>query len=89
MEQKVCAMFASHPDARSCAENIASRYQAAGMQVVFSAQTQFEAAHAEAEASKMTHLLYFHDAEHITMASFADEMGGFCVDILVSDLQLP
>ncbi len=89
MEQKVCAMFASNPDARACAESIALRYQTSGMQVVFSAQTQFEAAYAQAQESKMTHLLYFQDTEHITMASFADEMGGFCVDILVSDLQLP
>ena len=37
----------------------------------------------------MSHLLYFHDAEHITMVSLMDEMGGFTVDILVSDLQLP
>lgn len=89
MEQKVSAMFAWHPDASICAKRIASRYQAAGMQVEFSAQTQFEAAQAEAKERGLTHLLYFHDAEHITMASFADEMGGFCVDILVSDLQLP
>lgn len=89
MEQKVSAMFAWHPQASSCAKHIASKYQASGMQVEFSAQTQFEAAKAEAKERGLTHLLYFHDAEHITMASFADEMGGFCVDILVSDLQLP
>ena len=83
MEQKVKAVFAAHPDGQETAARIARAYLAAGMEVL---ESQLEGL---AEEKGMSHLLYFHDAEHITMVSLMDEMGGFTVDILVSDLLLP
>lgn len=85
MEQKVKAVFAAHPDGQETAARIARAYLAAGMEVLES----LEENQALAVEKGMSHLLYFHDAEHITMVSLMDEMGGFTVDILVSDLQLP
>ena len=80
MEQKVKAVFAAHPDGQETA---------AGMEVLESQLEGLAENQALAEEKGMSHLLYFHDAEHITMVSLMDEMGGFTVDILVSDLQLP
>lgn len=60
-----------------------------GMEVLESQLEGLAENQALAEEKGMSHLLYFHDAEHITMVSLMDEMGGFTVDILVSDLQLP
>ena len=68
---------------------MARAYLAAGMEVLESQLEGLEENQALAVEKGMSHLLYFHDAEHITMVSLMDEMGGFTVDILVSDLQLP
>lgn len=89
MEQKVKAVFAAHPDGQETAARIARAYLAAGMEVLESQLEDLEENQALAMEKGMSHLLYFHDAEHITMVSLMDEMGGFTVDILVSDLQLP
>ena len=85
MEQKVKAVFAAHPNG----QETAAAYLAAGMEVLESQLEGLAENQALAEEKGMSHLLYFHDAEHITMVSLMDEMGGFTVDILVSDLQLP
>lgn len=87
--QQVRALFASSPLGRIQAQKIASQYQDAGWQVVLGEREGLEENHRWAEENNMTHLLYFHDDEKITMVSFADEMGGFCVEISVSDLVLP
>lgn len=55
-----------------------------GMEVLESQLEGLEENQALAVEKGMSHLLYFHDAEHITMVSLMDEMGGFTVDILVS-----
>lgn len=89
MEQKIKAVFAAHPTGREKAKEIAKLYQAAGMEAVFREAEDFAENRDFAEKEGMTHLLYFSDEEHITMVSFADEMGGFTVEILLSDLQLP
>lgn len=89
MEQKVKAVFAAHPDGRETAARIAKAYLAAGIEVLESQLEDLAENKALAEERGMSHLLYFHDEEHITLVSLMDEMGGFTVDILVSDLQLP
>ncbi|HIY04705.1 MAG TPA: hypothetical protein H9733_07065 [Candidatus Anaerotignum merdipullorum] len=89
MEQKVKALFAAHPDGKQKAAEIAALYLAAGMPVAESKLDGFAENRQLAEQSGMSHLLYFQDAKRITMVSFLDEMGGFTVDLLVSDLQLP
>ena len=86
MEQKVKAVFAAHPDGQETAARIARAYLA---EVLESQLEGLEENQALAVEKGMSHLLYFHDEEHITMVSLMDEMGGFTVDILVSDLQLP
>ena len=89
MEQKVKAVFAAHPDGQETAARIARAYLAAGRGGLGGRLDGLEEDQALAVEKGMSHLLYFHDAEHITMVSLMDEMGGFTVDILVSDLQLP
>lgn len=89
MEQKIKAVFAAQTLGREKAEEIAALYRKAGMEAIFRTETDFEQNRCFAEQEGMTHLLYFSDKEHITMVSFADEMGGFTVEILLSDLQLP
>ena len=42
-----------------------------------------------AESKQMSHVLYFIDSENMKVISLADEMGGFTVDIAVSELILP
>lgn len=89
MEQRIKAVFAAHPTGREKAKEIAKLYQAAGMEAMFREKEGFVENRDWAEKAGMTHLLYFSDKEHITLVSFADEMGGFTVEILLSDLQLP
>ena len=89
MEQKVRAVFAAHFTGKEKAREMAGLYQEAGVEAIFREAEDFMENKNWAEQEGMTHLLYFSDEEHITMVSFADEMGGFTVEILLSDLQLP
>lgn len=47
----------------------------------------FEMAYKRAESEKMTHMLYFADETNVILSSFADEMGGYTLEITVDDLQ--
>ncbi len=47
----------------------------------------FENAFKRAENEKMTHLLYFVDGINVILSSFADEMGGYTLEITVDDLK--
>ncbi|MBM6828986.1 hypothetical protein H9X85_04125 [Anaerotignum lactatifermentans] len=89
MDQRVKALFASAEAGRAQAERLAAHYCGAGWQVTLYPEALLEESRKRAEEEQMTHLLYFHDEERITLVSFADEMGGYSVDIQVSDLILP
>lgn len=90
MDQQVKALFASSAEAGKIqAARLAEQYCGAGWQVRLSHGMGLEESRKQAMDNDMTHLLYFHDAECITLVSFSDEMGGYSVDIRVSDLILP
>ena len=72
MEQKVKAVFAAHPNGQETAARIAGAYLAAGMEVLESQLEGLAENQALAEEKGMSHLLYFHDAEPITMVSLMD-----------------
>lgn len=89
MEQRVKALFGAAAEGMAQAERLAEHYCGAGWQVTLQHGSGLEECRKQAEEGQMTHFLYFHDAERITLVSFADEMGGYSVDIQVSDLILP
>ncbi len=89
MEQNVKALFAANQNGRQKAAEIASIYRKSGMEVLEITEQDFEKCQHMAKQQQATHLLYFHDTEQITMCIFAEDMDGFCVDIQVSDLQMP
>lgn len=83
------ALFAAHADGAETAQKIAAQYQAAGMEIVQGGIITLAEAHDFAQNLKVSHLLYFHNAEQITMVLLESEMGTFSVEVRVSDLQLP
>lgn len=89
MEQKVKALFSAAAEGRAQAERLAEQYRTAGWQIHLHHTEDLEESRRWAEERLMTHLLYFHDEEQVTLVSFADEMGGYSVEIKVSDLILP
>lgn len=89
MAQKIRAFFAAHANGAQTAQKIATQYQAAGMEIVLGGILTLAEASDFAKNQNVSHLLYFHDAEEITMVLFESEMGTFSVEVHVSDLQLP
>lgn len=90
MAQKIKALFAAHANGIETAQKIAAQYQSAeNMEIVQGGILTLEEAHDFARKQKTSHLLYFHDAEQITMVLLESEMGEFSVKVCVSDLQLP
>ena len=49
--------------------------------------SNFEEALEAAAKMNMTHMLYFKDNTNLILASLADEMGGYSLDITVDDLR--
>ncbi|MCD8036782.1 MAG: hypothetical protein LUE88_05275 [Clostridiales bacterium] len=47
----------------------------------------FENAYRRAQIEEMTHMLYFVDETNVILSSFADEMGGYTLEITVDDLK--
>ena len=89
MEQKTKALFAWTEAGYETAMRIADIYRSSGMQVFLYGTAEEKELVELGEMNKMTHVLYFQDAEHLKLVSIADEMGGFTADVLVSDLILP
>ncbi len=89
MEQKVKALFAANQNGKQKAAEIANVYRKSGMEVLEITEHDFEKCQHMVKQQQATHLLYFHDTEQITMCIFAEDMDGFCVEIGVSDLQMP
>ena len=89
MEQKTKALFTWTEAGYATAMRIADAYRRGGIQVFLYGTAEESELVELGEMNKMTHVLYFQDAEHLKLVSIADEMGGFTVDVLVSDLILP
>lgn len=89
-EQKVKTLIAFTQTGRQKAIEIANIYRKSGMYVEMSLLGQeLQKNIAYAESKNMTHVLYFIDSKNMKVVSLADEMGGFTVDIPVSELILP
>ncbi len=57
-------------------------------EVVFEDYTYgLEKALERAKRENMTHMLYFKDDKNVVLSSFADEMGGYTLDITTDDLK--
>ena len=90
MEQKVRAVFAWTEAGYETAVRVADLYRKAGMEIfLYGLSEGGEALVSLGEEAKASHVLYFMDAERISMVSLTDEMGGFTVEVRVSDLILP
>ena len=92
MAQKIRALFAAHANGVETAHKIAAQYQAAhaeNVEILQGGILTLAEANDLARNQKVSHLLYFHDTEQITMVLLESEMGEFSVKVCVSDLQLP
>lgn len=88
--QKAKTLVAYTQKGMSTAIEIANTYRRSGMYVENSLLGEdIETNMAYAKEKEMTHVLYFIDSVSMKVISLADEMGGFTVDIPVSELVLP
>lgn len=89
MEQKTKALFTWTEAGYETAVRIAGLYRQTGMEVFLYGTAREEDLISLGKTENMTHVLHFLDEVHLKLVSVADEMGGFTVDVLVSDLVLP
>lgn len=88
MEQKVRAMFAWRKQGEAVARRLAAAYTAANMEILCHGEADEAELPALGRTQQMTHVLFFLDEERLLLMSLADEMGGFTVEVNVSDLIL-
>lgn len=89
-EKKAKTLIAFAVEGARKAIEIANIYRKSGMYVEMSLLGEnLQKNIAYAEKKNMTHVLYFIDSENMKVVSLADEMGGFTVDIPISELILP
>lgn len=82
----VKVLITSSEDGRNTAREFTEIYREL-FDVTFRDITVFEDALETARKADMTHMLYFRDVRNLTLTSFADEMGGYSLDITVDDLR--
>ena len=89
-QKKAKTLVAFTEKGRQKAIEIAGLYRKSGMYIEMSLLGEDIAKNMNyAESKQMSHILYFIDSENMKVISIADEMGGFTVDIAVSELILP
>ena len=88
-EQKTKALFTCTEAGYETAIGIMEAYRQSGMLAYFYGIADEKDLVELGETNGMTHVLHFVDAENIKLVSIADEMGGFTVDVTVSDLIMP
>lgn len=87
-KQKTKALFTCTEAGNDMALSIMEAYRQSGMLAYFYGIADEKELVELGEMNGMTHVLHFVDAENIKLVSISDEMGGFTVDIKVSDLLL-
>jgi len=89
-QKKAKTLIAFTEKGRQKAIEIAGIYRQSGMYIEMSLLGEDISKNMHyAESKQMSHVLYFIDSENMKVISLADEMGGFTVDIAVSELILP
>ncbi|NDO47617.1 ATP phosphoribosyltransferase regulatory subunit [Clostridium sp. MD294] len=89
-EKKAKTLVAFSEQGRQTAIQIANTYRRSGMYVEMSLLGEDVAKNmAYAQSKQMSHVLYFVDSDIVKVISLADEIGGFTVEIAVSELILP
>lgn len=87
-EQATKALFTCTEAGYEMAIVICEAYKASGMAAYFYGLADANDLVELGTTNGMTHVLYFVDDENIKLVSISDEMGGFTVDVKVSDLLL-
>ena len=87
-EEKTKALFTCTEAGYEMAVVICEAYKASGMAAYFYGLSDEKDLVELGEMNGMTHVLHFVDDENIKLVSISDEMGGFTVDVKVSDLLL-
>ncbi|MBR6543397.1 MAG: hypothetical protein IKT73_09355 [Anaerotignum sp.] len=87
-EQTTKALFTCTEAGYEMATVIMDAYRASGMYAVFFGIADESMLVELGEMNGMTHVLHFVDDENIKLVSLSDEMGGYTVDVKVSDLLL-
>lgn len=88
-EQKTKALFTCTEAGYEMAVAIMEAYRLSGMAAYFYGIADAKDLVELGETNGMTHVLHFVDEENIKLVSISDEMGGFTVDVTVSDLIMP
>lgn len=92
MEQKIKALFAWQGQAREAeatANKIAQIYAAAGVETILLGEALEAELISLGQKQEATHVLYFLDEKKLLLVSLVDEMGGFTVEVFVTDLVMP
>lgn len=82
----VRVMITGNKDGQSAIDEFTEIYREA-FDVMKRDFSNFEEALEAAAEMNMTHMLYFKDNTNLILASLADEMGGYSLDITVDDLR--
>jgi len=87
-EQKTKALFTCTEAGYEMAVVICEAYKTSGMTAYFYGLADEKELVELGEMNGMSHVLHFVDDENIKLVSISDEMGGYTVDVKVSDLLL-
>ena len=87
-EQTTKALFTCTEAGYEMAIVITEAYKASGMLAYFYGIADEKDLIELGQTNGMTHVLHFVDEENIKLVSISDEMGGYTVDVKVSDLLL-
>lgn len=82
----VRVMITGNENGQTAADEFTEIYREA-FDVIRREFSNFEEALDAASEMELTHLLYFKDNENLILASLADELGGYSLDITVDDLR--
>ena len=82
----VRVMITGNENGQTAADEFTEIYREA-FDVIRREFSSFEEALDAASEMELTHLLYFKDNENLILASLADELGGYSLDITVDDLR--
>ena len=82
----VRVMITGNKNGQTAADEFTEIYREA-FDVIRREFSSFEEALDAASEMELTHLLYFKDSENLILASLADELGGYSLDITVDDLR--